>query len=577
MKFGYFKHWFRPPYAFVDFLKSEGYDIEEIDYSLPGYLDKYDVAIVEQNGFNDYIENDEPYIAEWVKRGGILLFMHQDYQRWAPYFIPHEAGYTQLIHRHVPTVRVHKNSPVSMCYMMPWIEEKGKALFNIPEKITPDEMIGWSVTCNTFRIVRNDEGQDTTETLQTAAQSCFLAEEPWEILGSYMDPAVRDGALILQSKWGKGLYFITQLLFPEVRPEEGDRCVAFWKKYMRNLCAYFERFKNGEAEPVIPPAGEFPQNKKNYKLCIHMHSLDWFGCDSAPGTINAMMRYMNYDICGLAVKDVKPYAGKLDPVKFSDDKVLFLDGQEYHPFNWKDKYDSINHNSYHMLPIGIDPDAYTAEFTRSLYGDEQVDAYLKRAIKYVHDKHGAVCATHPNAVNYWQEYDFDAVDQEPLVPMAGSHIESFWLKGGRIAVMNSVDLFGFQRILANPAVNFVYLQGEKPCRDSVVKAVRNHHTIATCGFDEADVMLNDHIPGDVVKRTEAGDAVVRVSAKIAKGVIREVRVYSGSKVICKVNPGTQKIDLELKLSNPFLDKFVRVEAEGETPEQVMVATPFFLE
>ena len=90
-------------------------------------------------------------------------------------------------------------------------------------------------------------------------------------------------------------------------------------------------------------------------------------------------------------------------------------------------------------------------------------------------------------------------------------------------------------------------------------------------------MLNDHIPGDIVKRTEAGDAVVRVSAKIAKGVIREVRVYSGSKVICKVNPGTQKIDLELKLSNPFLDKFVRVEAEGETPEQVMVATPFFLE
>ena len=33
MKFGYFKHWFRPPYAFAEFLKSEGYDIEEIDFS----------------------------------------------------------------------------------------------------------------------------------------------------------------------------------------------------------------------------------------------------------------------------------------------------------------------------------------------------------------------------------------------------------------------------------------------------------------------------------------------------------------------------------------------------------------
>jgi hypothetical protein len=54
-------------------------------------------------------------------------------------------------------------------------------------------------------------------------------------------------------------------------------------------------------------------------------------------------------------------------------------------------------------------------------------------------------------------------------------------------------------------------------------------------------------------------------------------VYSGSKVICKVNPGEAKIDLELTLSNPFLDKFIRVEAEGENPEIIMVSTPFFLE
>ena len=76
MRYGYFKHWLQPPYRFVDFMKGEGFDIEQIDYSLPDYLEKFDVALVEQNGFNDYIENDEPYIADWVKRGGILLFMH---------------------------------------------------------------------------------------------------------------------------------------------------------------------------------------------------------------------------------------------------------------------------------------------------------------------------------------------------------------------------------------------------------------------------------------------------------------------------------------------------------------------
>ena len=113
MKLGYFKHWHQPPYTFVEFLRSEGIEIEQIDYSLPRYLEKYDAVIIEQHGFNDYIENDEPYISDWVRRGGILLFMHQDYQRWAPSFLPDELGCVMLIHRHIPTLCVterHNNS-----------------------------------------------------------------------------------------------------------------------------------------------------------------------------------------------------------------------------------------------------------------------------------------------------------------------------------------------------------------------------------------------------------------------------------------------------------------------------------
>ena len=106
MRIGYFKHWHQPPYTFVEFLRSEGIEIEQIDYSKPRYLEGYDVALVEQNGFNDYIENDNPYIADWVKRGGIFLFMHQDYQRWAPSFLPDELGCVMLIHRHIPTLNV---------------------------------------------------------------------------------------------------------------------------------------------------------------------------------------------------------------------------------------------------------------------------------------------------------------------------------------------------------------------------------------------------------------------------------------------------------------------------------------
>ena len=65
-----------------------------LSFNNPEFFDKYNRAtwVVEQNGFNDYIENDDPYIARWVKAGGILLFMHQDYQRWAPSFLPDELA-----------------------------------------------------------------------------------------------------------------------------------------------------------------------------------------------------------------------------------------------------------------------------------------------------------------------------------------------------------------------------------------------------------------------------------------------------------------------------------------------------
>ena len=55
MKIGYFEHWFQPQYKFKDFLIEQGYFPEKIDYSKKGYLDKFDVVFVEQNGFNDYI------------------------------------------------------------------------------------------------------------------------------------------------------------------------------------------------------------------------------------------------------------------------------------------------------------------------------------------------------------------------------------------------------------------------------------------------------------------------------------------------------------------------------------------
>ena len=88
--------------------------------------------------------------------------------------------------------------------------------------------------------------------------------------------------------------------------------------------------------------------------------------------------------------------------------------------------------------------------------------------------------------------------------------------------------------------------------------------------------VNDHIPGDVVTREEIKDAIVKVSAEIASGVICEVRVYADDKVICQASPQTEKVALEFKLEDPAAQKFIRVEAVGDDPEKVMVSTPFFI-
>ena len=573
MRIGYFAHWFRPHWSFNDFIADAGYEIEKIDYTQKNYLEKYDVAIIEQNGFNDYIENDELYIRDWVSRGGIVLFMHQDYERWAPYFLPHELGYTQLIHRYVRTVpSLNKNKNAYFHYMMPWFEGKGRELLNYPETVTPDEMLGWEVRANSFRLIMPPDGSDTTETILSAAQSCFLANPNWEILGSYMDPAVKDGALVLQGRYGKGMYFLNQIMVPEELNEKSEKCLNFWKKYLKNLMAYFENFKNG-VTPEIPPVGEIPSDKRNYKVAVHMHSLDWHGCDSAPGTINAIMRYMNYDICSFAIKDAAPYEGGLAPEKFSDGKVLFLDGQEYHPFNWNDRFGHISHNGYHMLAVGIDHDSYTPEFTRSLFSDAEIDAYLKKALAYIKEKNGASIATHPNQNSYWHDYPYDAVDTEPLHSLAGTNIEEYYLKGRKIAMMVSVDLFGFQRILDNPAPNFIYLEGEKPSRDSVVKAIKKGHTIAACGFSEADITFNGALPGDEIS---CKNGTLHISARPDDGKVSEIRVYADDKVIYRENPDAEYVNKDIAILENDAKYFIRVEVTGKDDFKVLTATPFYI-
>ena len=586
IKVGYLAHWIRPEYNISDFINEQGYELTKIDHTQKYYLEDYDVVLIEQNGFNDYIENDEDYIREWIGKGGILCFFHQSFERWAPYFLPPETGYTQLIYRHVNTIggcapqayftadpAPYKN------YLMPWIEKAGLKLFNEPEVISNEEMIDWRVrTIPTYDQVRAKKKE--IDTIRSSAESCFLLPDNWEILGSYADPAVRDGALIARVKFGKGYVMVNQILFPDYKPEdENDRCIAFWKKYIKNLWAYFTRIKNGESEEFTVEKKSLPI-KDHYKLCTHMHSLDWYGCDSQPGTINAMMKYRNIDIASIAVKDNAAFKGHLDVEKYSDGRALMLHGQEYHPFNWGDKWAHLSHNGYHILAIGMNGEDYTTQFTKSLFGDEECFNETQRAIDYVHASGGVATATHP-ASDHWADHDFDGIDLEPLKPLSGNNLEKHWLLGKTYPVMVSVDLFGFRRILDNPTSNIIYLKGKAPNRDTVCQAIRNRNTIACSGFDDCDIKIGDILPGDFVSINDLKNGTLSISAKVYKDhpddMVKMVRVYSADKVIWEQNDINQtEIDIKVPLKDYEFDKYLRVEIEGRNHHHVCLSTPFFI-
>jgi len=339
------------------------------------------------------------------------------------------------------------------------------------------------------------------------------------------------------------------------------------------LC-HFKRFLGKEISSYTPaPRGKLPR-KRNYRMAIHLHSLEWYGGDNHLGTIRAMMRYKGIDIASIAVKDAVPYGGTLNLDKYSDDKVFFLHGQEYHPFNWTEVNAKSCHNAYHMLSIGIDANAYTPEFTRSFFQTSDIDAYLKKAIRYIHEHGGAACATHPY-FDYWRNYGYDAIDKEPLTSLAGSDYEKFYADGGKITFMNSVDLFGAQRLLDNPAVNFLYLDGE-PSRESIVKAVKKGHCIAAAWFKTADVTLNGRLPGDTLSVKEAMKGSLKISAETEAGNLKEIRVYSGGAEIAARVLGASSAECEIRLAGLPLKTYVRVEIQGDNPRKIAVTTPFYL-
>lgn len=576
LRFGYWEHWFKLEYHIGTFLKEKfGLNVEKVDYSKKNYYDTVDVLIISQSGVNDYIENDRDRLHDFVRNGGICWIMHQDWRRYNPCFLPEEAGRPLLVNRYSATLGGRFDS---CTYLQPWVEERGRELFCVPNDITPDEMVYWELDADSFEAIGM---HNAPARVRTAATAALTNVEKWEVLGSFMDAAMPDNsALVMQMKYGKGLFLWNQILFPERRLEENDRVMKFWERYSENALNYFDAFRKGEkVVPPAPRAKNISAGKAWKKTITHLHSLDWYAADNTLADINAAMRYLKFDVAVLGFKDALSYHDAPDYEKFCDDKVTLIPGMEYHPFNFQNP---ISQNAYHMLAMGV-RSCYN-RFTRSLFDDADVDEYVRSALEHIKKEGGASCATHPDD-EYWRNYDFDAVDiydwdfarrgEEKIEdrPFSENPVQKAWMEGSHITLMASVDMWGIARLRRNPVCNFICYNGDIT-RENLVKAIKAGHVMASFGVETASVALGEYLPGDTVPVSALAQKIK--CSFSAPEELTELRLWGGDKILMSemLPAGTTSLERTIEIAQYTDAPYFHLELRGKNAH--LISNPFFV-
>ncbi|MBR2872391.1 MAG: hypothetical protein IKB99_02740 [Lentisphaeria bacterium] len=576
LRIGYWEHWFKLDYHIGTFLKEKfNCNVEKVDFSQKNYYDTVDVLIISQSGVNDYLENDRDRLHDYVRNGGICWIMHQDWRRYNPCFLPEEAGRPLLVHRYCATLG---GKHASMTYLQPWIEDAGKGLFGVPNQITPDEMVYWELDADSFDAVHMNEAPTR---VRTAATGALTNVEKWEVFGSFMDAGMpENSALVMQMKYGKGLFLWNQILFPELRLDENDRVMEFWERYCENALHYFDSFIKGETVTApAAPAKNISAGNSWKKTITHLHTLDWYAADHTLADLNAAMRFLKFDAAVLGFKDALSYHDAPDYEKYSDDKVTLLPGMEYHPFNFQHP---TSQNAYHMLALGV-RSCYN-RFTRSLFDDADVDEYITTALEHIKKEGGASCATHPDD-EYWRKYDFDAVDiydwdisrrgpeRIESKPFSENAVQKAWMEGSHITLMASVDMWGVTRLRNNPVCNFICYQGDIT-RENLVKAVKAGHVMPSFGIHSAAVTLGEFLPGDTIPVSALAQGIK--CSFSAPEELTELRLWAGDKIVLSetLPAGTTALERTIEVAQYTAAPYLHLELRGKNSH--LISNPFFL-
>ena len=194
---------------------------------------KSDVIVLAQGALSQkFLSEEGQKIKNFVKDGGICWIMHQN-QCERNSCLPQHLGNVNLENRYSPT----DLAPAVKGYICPWILQRDHPIWHKPHYIDESSFVFWEVDIKGKRY-------------RTSATHIITPQHRWNIIAAFTDNKIRlrdKAAVIMEAKYGKGLYFWTQVFSPQVvwNKEKSFEKRA-WGLFLENILTYFADYKKGE-------------------------------------------------------------------------------------------------------------------------------------------------------------------------------------------------------------------------------------------------------------------------------------------------------------------------------------------
>lgn len=182
-------------------------DVVIIDEFMPGYAEK---------------------IPAFVKAGGMCWITHQKDEGSAKKILPEELSKVEIVEKYKSV------NGFEMEYICPWITQRMHPLWHNPNYMDEGDFVFW------------DFESENVNYKTAATHILFPQSEKWDIIAGFADyeTSLKDkAAMIMSARYGKGLYFWTQIMSPDSSSGKNKFAIEGWKLLVDNAFNYFENFE----------------------------------------------------------------------------------------------------------------------------------------------------------------------------------------------------------------------------------------------------------------------------------------------------------------------------------------------